>query len=83
MSILFATVQYTLFEPSKLTDQELESHINRTFIALESAYTELRSVWNKPNKIEEANILRKQLRDYSLEVNAVIEELYYRSISMR
>lgn len=83
MSILFASSQFPLFEPSTLTDEELEAHIIRTFSAQESAAAELRSVWNKPLKNEEASILRSQLTSYTLEIDACLQEVYYRRISMR
>lgn len=69
--------------PASLQDEDLERHISRLLLTLDSIRTELVDSWNHPAKQTVVPILREQL---AATVDALDASLYvwqYRKYSMR
>lgn len=83
---IFITGQYKIggdFDPHKLTDEELEQHIERVFKQLNSISSEWQTVWNHPRKAQEQQILRDQFLWASAELEYATQVWETRQITMR
>ncbi|RTL03619.1 hypothetical protein EKK58_12555 [Candidatus Dependentiae bacterium] len=69
--------------PNRLTDKELEQHIRRTLLQLESILMEMNHSWNKPKSHAIMATLREQLIETSESLNAATDVWEYRQITMR
>lgn len=71
------------FDPHKLTDEQLQAHIERTFTQLQSISQEWQQIWNHPMKEQEQIILSRQFSALSAELEYANQVWHTRQITMR
>ncbi len=69
--------------PAMLEDYELERHIERLILTIESIHIELKDSWNHPAKQSVMPTLRRQLGETSSSLDAALYVWEKRMISMR
>lgn len=79
MHVLFLTST----PPARLEDGELQNHIQRLLLTLDSIRLEMADSWNHPDRQNVMPRLRQQLAETTSNLDAALYVWSYRMITMR